>query len=91
MMQQIMDVLKKQKLAVRTVLIETKTFFISELRPRDDMKMVMACALFNDSLESDCDDSLQGNPPVLLAQFRKTLGSVAFSNGYGVLSTISPC
>jgi dsRNA-specific ribonuclease len=45
----------------------------AELRLCADMKMVMACALFNDSLESDSDDSLQGNPPILLARFRKNL------------------
>jgi len=38
-----------------------------------EMEVMLACALFNDSLESDSEDSIGANPPIIFARLRENL------------------
>lgn len=44
-----------------------------DLQLTDDMELMLACALFNHSFESDSEDSIGDNPPIMLARFRENL------------------
>jgi dsRNA-specific ribonuclease len=52
---------------------------LKQLNPNDsldltaEMEIILACALFNDSLDSDSEDSIGANPPIIFARFRENL------------------